>query len=177
MHKRHLMHCKLMLTGLICLVLFNGNSFSQKTTFGDLIPARFLPSNVNPSDLLECNLYFHLADSINQRAFALTGVNPIPEYHCGNDSLSYLRSSIMEALREISPGTVLARMIIDRTGSPICCKAYMPGVDNAGKQIETALMRLEMIPSYRNGEPIPTECRFVYDFFAPRTYDRKKIID
>ncbi|MBL7139083.1 MAG: hypothetical protein ISS17_09945 [Bacteroidales bacterium] len=176
MQKRSSIRCKILLTGLLSLVLFTMNLFPQKTTFGDLIPDIYLPSTINPSELLDCNRYFQLADSINQRVFELTGVNPIPEYHCGNDTLSYLRSSIEETLKEISPGSVLARMIIDRTGSPVCCKVYMKETDSPGKQVEDALSKLTMVPCFRNGEPIPTECRFVYDFFAPRTYG-KKIID
>ncbi|NQV01230.1 MAG: hypothetical protein HQ542_01170 [Bacteroidia bacterium] len=176
MHKRSLIRSKILLTALLSLVLNNGNLFSQKTTFGDLIPELYLPSSINPSDLLDCSLYFHLADSINQRIYELTGINPVPDYHCGNDTLSYLLSSIEEFLKEVSPGSILARMIIDRTGSPLCCKVYMKGGDNPGKQVEDALSRLVMMPSYRNGEPIPTECRFVYDFLAPKTYG-KRVID
>ncbi|MFH1297438.1 MAG: hypothetical protein ABIJ04_09225 [Bacteroidota bacterium] len=161
---------------LILLFLSGGSLFSQKTTFGDLIPGRYLPSSIHPAQLLDCNRYFQLADSINQSVFELTGINPIPGYHCGNDTLSYLRRSIEETLKEISPGSLLVRMIIDRTGSPLCCKVYMKGGDNPGKQVEDALSKLLMMPSYRNGKPIPTECRFIYDFMAPKTYG-KRIID
>lgn len=176
MQNRYAIHCKILLTGLLSLVLFTGSLFSQKTTFSDLIPDIYLPSTIDPSELLDCNRYFQLADSINHRVFELTGVNPIPEYHCGNDTLSYLRSSIEETLKEISPGTILIRMIIDRTGSPFCCKVYMKGGADPGKHVENALSKLIMMPSFRNGHPISTECRFVYDFIAPKTYG-KRIID
>lgn len=149
---------------------------AQKTTFGDLIPDVYLPAAINPDDPLDCSKYFQLADSINLQVFKLTGKNPIPQYHCGNDTLSYLRSSMDTYVQDLSLGAVLARMIIDRTGSPVCCKVYMKGGTTPDKQIADALSRLVMMPSYRNGEPIPTECRFLYDFLAPRTYG-KNIID
>ncbi|MBE0649180.1 MAG: hypothetical protein IH596_15515 [Bacteroidales bacterium] len=168
---------KLVLEGIFLLVVGLGNLFSQKTTFGDLIPDRFLPSPIKPSDLLDCQRYFQLADSINTLVFGLTGINPIPEYHCGNDTSSYSRSSIDAYMKEVSPGSILARMIIDRNGLPLCCKVYMKGGDSPTKQIADALSKLIMMPSYRNGKPIPTECRFLYDFLAPRTYSRKSSDD
>jgi len=161
---------------LLCLLLTEGNLFSQKTTFGDLIPEIYLPASISPSDLLDCNRYFQLADSINQRIYPLIGINPIPRFRGGSDTLSFNRASIEDALKEISIGAVLIRMILDRSGSPVCCKVYMKGGDTPGKQIEDAMSKLIMTPSYRNGIAVPTECRFVYDFLAPRTYG-KKIID
>jgi len=167
---------RILFTGLCSLLLFAGNSFPQKTTFGDLIPVRYLPPGIKSSDPINCDRYFKLADSINQYVFNRTGKNPVPEFHCGNDTLTYSRRSIEDALNEISIGSVLARMVIDRSGSPVCCKVYMKGADNANKQVENTLSKLVMMPSFRNGEPIPTECRYVYDFLAPKTSGRN-IID
>lgn len=175
MFKNLIIGFQLALVSLCLLAIYPGKAFSQKTTFGDLIPDKYLPSSIDPSDLLDCHSYFHLADSINHRVFERTGINPIPEYHCGNDTLSYIRSSINAYLNDLSPGSILARMIIDRNGSPVCCKVYMKGGDSPGKQVEDALSKLVMMPSFRKGEPIPTECRFLYDFLAPKTYGKKII--
>ncbi len=168
---------KLAMLGILSLAFWSGDLFSQKTTFGDLIPVNYLPSTINPADLLDCRIYFKIADSINHLGFNKSGINPIPEYHCGNDTLSYNRSSIENYVNEMSPGAILARMIIDRNGLPVCCKVYMRGADKPDKQIADALSKLIMMPSYRNGQPIPTECRFLYDFLAPRTYSRKSSDD
>jgi hypothetical protein len=167
---------KIALVSLISLTFWNGDLFSQKTTFGDLIPTHYLPNTINPSDLLDCQIYFTIADSVNHLVYAKSGINPIPEYHCGNDTLSYNRKSIEGYVNEMSPGAILARMIIDRNGSPVCCKVYMRGADKPDKQIADALSKLIMMPSYRNGQPIPTECRFLYDFLSPKTSGRN-IID
>lgn len=174
MPKHLLIGIKAGLVAILSLAIFNGNIFAQKITFGDLIPGIYLPSSIRPSDHLDCGLYFHLADSINQHVFGLTGMNPVPWYHCGNDSLSYSRGSIDTYVNELSPGSILARMIIDRNGSPVCCKVYMRGSDKPDKQIADALSKLVMLPCYRNGEPIPTECRFLYDFLTSKTYGGKK---
>ncbi len=176
MHKPLLIGSKIGLILTFTLVFFHGDLFSQKPTFGDLIPNIYLPSAMDPSDPIDCHRYFQVADSINHHVFALTGINPIPVYHCGNDTLSYNRSSMDAYMNELSPGSILARMIIDRNGSPVCCKVYMKGGDSPGNQIEDALSKLIMMPSYQNGKPVPTECRFLYDFLAPRTYG-KKVID
>ncbi|MBN1197713.1 MAG: hypothetical protein JXA23_00075 [Bacteroidales bacterium] len=170
------MRVKLFLIVLFSISILPGDLFPQQTTFGDLIPHNYLPSSIHPSDLLNCHKYFRLADSINAHVHELTGINPIPEYHCGNDTLSYSNSSIDNYVNELSPGSILARMIIDRSGSPVCCKVYMRGANKPDKEIADALSKLIMMPSYRNGQAIPTECRFLYDFLAPRTYG-KKVID
>lgn len=167
---------RILFTGLCSLLLFAGNIFPQKTTFGDLIPVRYLPSGVRSTDPIDCDRYFHLADSINQHFYPITGINPIPEFHCGNDTLTYSRRSIEDAMNEISIGSVLARMVIDRSGSPVCCKVYMKGADNPNKQVESTLSKLILMPSFRKGEPIATECRYVYDFLSPKTSGRN-IID
>ncbi|MFC2102107.1 hypothetical protein ACFLS7_03850 [Bacteroidota bacterium] len=168
MEKYLVIGCKWFLAGFLAMLFSTGNLFCQKTTFGDLIPEFYLPDSINSSDLLDCNKYFHLADSINARMFPISGINPIPESHCGNDLKSYYNKSIEDYVQGLSPGSILARMIIDRNGSPVCCKVYMRG-STPGKEIENALSKLIMTPCYRNGRPIPTECRFLYDFLSPRT--------
>jgi len=160
---------------LICWSLFRHDSYAQTTTFGDLIPDFFLPSSVRYDTPLDCELYFRLADSINLRVYNLTGINPIPDYRCGNDTMSFHTATIAESVRELPPGSILARMVIDRLGRPICCKIYSPDGQQAGKVIAEALSRLILTPGYRNGEAIPTECRFVYDFQAPQLHGRKII--
>lgn len=172
---RH-MHFKY-IQSIFVLTLISGiNLYAQLTTFGDLIPPSLIPGSIQPTDILDCNRYFQVADSINRQIFKSTGMNPVPRYRGGTDTISYNRSSMEEALNDISLGAVLVRMIIDRTGSPVCCKVYMKGGDNPGKQIEGALSKLIFTPSYRQGQPVPTEYRFVYDFLAPKNPPRK-IID
>ncbi len=173
MKKQCINSLKLVLIALLSGIILPGELFPQRTTFGDLIPRIYLPSSIDPSDLLDCHQYFQLADSINALGYSATGINPIPEYHCGNDTLSYRSSSIDKYVNELSPGSILARMIIDRSGSPVCCKVYMRGANKPDKEIADALSKLIMMPSYRNGDPIPTECRFLYDFLAPRIYGKK----
>ena len=157
-------------------LIFAKPGFSQQPTFGEMISDVFLPSSIDAKTPLDCARYFHIADSINARVFQLTGVNPIPGYRCGNDSLTYTKASINEAILEIPSGSILARLIIDRYGQLICCKVYVKEGTNPGKEVERAFSKITLTPGYRNGEPIPTECRFIYDFQKPKL-PSKKIID
>jgi len=150
-------------------------SHSQQPTFGDLIPDLFLPSNVQRSAPLDCSLYFHLADSINRRVFQITGVNPLPSYRCGNDSLSFLRPTIQEVLNDVPPGSIFFRIIIDRRGKPVCNKVYIKDGPDAGKELEQAFSKLTLLPGYRNGEPIVTECRFQYNLQEAKLSMRKNL--
>ncbi len=151
-------------------------AFSQHPTFGEMISDILLPSNINPRTPLDCALYFHLADSINARVFQLTGTNPIPNYRCGNDSSTYISASFDEGVMDIPSGSILARLILDRSGRPICCKVYVKEGVNPGKEVGRAFSKMMLTPGYRNGEAIPTECRFIYDFQAAKLHGRK-IID
>ena len=157
-------------------LIFSKPGISQQPTFGEMISDVFLPSSIDPKTPLDCARYFHIADSINERVFQLTGINPIPGYRCGNDSLTYIKASFDEAILEIPSGSILARLIIDRKGQPICCKVYVKEGTNPGKEVERAFSKMMLTPCFRNGKPIPTECRFIYDFQKPKLPSRK-IID
>ena len=150
-------------------------AYSQHPTFGEMLSNDFLPANINPKAPLDCARYFHIADSINAREFQLSGVNPIPNYRCGNDSLTYISASFADAVYEIPSGSILARLIIDRMGRPICCKVYVKDGANPGKEVERAFSKMMLTPGYRNGKPIPSECRFVYDFLSPKLHNQKVI--
>ncbi|MFH1160532.1 MAG: hypothetical protein V1733_06265 [bacterium] len=161
---------------IACSILVGvSTSFSQSPTFGDLIPDIFLPPTVDRGTPLNCSLYFYLADSINKRIFQITGVNPLPPYRCGNDSLSFSQPTIQDALQEISPGSILFRMIIDRRGRPVCCKVYIKEGPDAGKELEQAFSKLTFMPGYRNGQPIVTECRFLYNLQTAKLSTKKFI--
>ena len=157
------------------ILIITKPAYSQHPTFGEMISDIFLPANINPKTPLDCALYFHIADSINERVFQLTGVNPIPNYRCGNDSLTYISSSFDKAVRDMPSGSILARLILDRSGRPVCCKAYVKDGVNPGKEVERAISKLMLTPGYRKGEPIPTECRFIYDFQTAKLHGRKII--
>ena len=163
---------------LILVVCHTGSltSPAQTPTFGDLIPDVFLPPGMDQGDPLNCALYFHLADSINEHIFSITGRNPLPPYRCGNDSLSLTHPSIGDALKEISPGSILLRMIIDRKGRPVCSKVYIKEGPDAAKELEQAFARLTFMPGYRNGHPIATECRFLYNLMDAK-FSMRKIIE
>jgi len=163
------------LTGIFFLYFFLSNvpTYSQEITFGDLIPDQYLPSGINPGESLECNRYFLLADSINKKVFQHRHFNPIPEYRCGNDNVSFTSSSVIEAVKEIPSGSILARMILDRSGRPVCCKVYVKDGVAPGKEVEQALGKLVFMPVYKKGEPAPVECRFIYDFQKPRLVGKK----
>ncbi len=162
---------------LITLSILTGGfaSFSPSPTFGDLIPDIFLPPTVDRRAPLDCSQYFHLADSINKRVFQITGVNPLPPYRCGNDSLSFSHPTIQDALQDISPGSILFRMIIDRSGRPVCCKVYIKDGPDAGKELEQAFSKLTFMPGYRKGEPIVTECRFLYNLQEAKLSIRRSL--
>jgi|GEM_PF-931316 len=177
MKKQRITVIEILLISLFGWAFIPGHLYSQQITFGDLIPPQYLPATIDPANRLNCETYFRLADSINAEAFGLTGTNPVPAYHCGNDTTSYGSRSIETYVNELSPGTILARMIIDRNGNPVCCKVYMRGVSKPDKELADAFSRMTMMPSFRNGRPIPTECRILYDFLAPKKPGGKTIDD
>ena len=170
----HMVKPLLLITILSFLLTHPG--FSQDLTFGDLIPDLYLPSKISPSTPLNCDRYFQLVDSINLRIFKLRGMNPLPEYRCGNDTLSHLAPSLEAAAREIAYGSILVRMIIDRMGRPVCCKVYVKEGGDPGKEVVSAFSRLKFTPVYLKGKAVASECRYIYDFSLPKL-SGKKIIE
>lgn len=165
-----------MLPLVIGILMIPATSYGQHPTFGDLIPQKYLPHHIRPATPIDCDQYFHLADSINQSHYSLSGTNPVPGYLCGNDTITNNYGSIEEGMKELPRGVILARMIIDRNGIPVCCKVYSKDAGDPGKEVANSLSKLTFTPSYVKGMAIPTECRFVYDFQVP-TLHHRKIID
>jgi hypothetical protein len=148
---------------------------SQQLRYGDLFEYGELNWNKNTDDIIDCNDFFIIADTVTTRAFINHSCSIFPNIKGGILSVEKLKNYPKEAEQYQISGYIKIRALIDKNGNLYCYSIKTELGDPFIKQAESILKNLTFEKAVCNDKPVAYMIGFQVRYEFPKGRKEKKL--
>jgi hypothetical protein len=168
-------HLKLFILVIFLCIYFPSICFSQQLRYGDLFEYAEFNWNKNIDDIIDCNDFFVIADTVTARVFINHDCSIFPNIKGWILSVEILKIYPKEAEQYQITGYVKIRALIDRNGNLYCYSIKTELGDLFIKQAESILKNLTFEKAVCNDKPVAYMIGFQVRYEYPKGRKEKKL--
>ena len=160
---------------LLFLIMQSSLSFSQVIKYGDLFEFAEFNWNKDADEIINCDEFFAIADTVTARSFINYDCKIFPNIKGDIVSITKLQQYPSEAQEYQISGIVKVKALIDKNGN-LYCYSIKTELGNLFKnQAESILRGLEFEKAICNGNPVAYITSFQVRYEFPKGRKEKRL--
>lgn len=143
---------------ILLFLIFTFSLFcnAQNIRYGEIFSADYLKGKVDPNDIVECEKYFQLKDSLPV-VFGDPNYDKWPEIIGGLDTIGMLFPYPEIFKKHKISGRIFLEFLLDKQGNIKCYRIHSCFSESINKLIESNINRIKFSPVFKNGKYLPSE--------------------